>query len=168
MKTLFLIFSLLVYQRAHSQSITTFILVRHAEKASAEEMKKLDAKDPDLSEAGRQRALKLAALLKETKVDAIYSTNYKRTQNTVAPLAMEKGIVVEGYEPNKGEAIDAMMKQHSGGTVVVCGHSNTTPWVANYLMGNDDLKNFDDSDYGNVLIIEVLERGKAKLVWLRY
>ncbi len=167
MKATLLILSLLVGHAAHSQ-ITTFILIRHAEKAVADDMKSMDTKDPDLSEAGRQRALRLAAMLKETKLDAIYSTNYKRTQNTVAPLAAAKGIAVTTYEPKKGEVIDEMLKKHAGGTVVVCGHSNTTPWVANYLLGKEELKDFEDTEYGNVLVVEVMERGRGKLVWLKY
>lgn len=167
MKTTLLILSLLVYQGALAQ-ITTFILIRHAEKATGDEMKNMDAKDPDLSEAGRQRAQRLAAMLKETKIDAIYSTSYKRTQHTVAPLASAKGIAVIAYEPKKGDVIDEMLKKHAGGTIVVCGHSNTTPWVANYLLGKEELKDFDDSEYGNVLVVEVTEKGRGKLVWLRY
>jgi broad specificity phosphatase PhoE len=159
----------LICSHAVAQPITTFILIRHAEKASAGEMSKgMDTKDPELSEAGRQRALRLAAMLKETKVDAIYSTNYKRTMSTVTPLATAKGITILTYEPKKSEVVDEMLKEYAGGTVVICGHSNTTPWMANYLTGKDELKDFDDSDYDNVLLVEVLEKGKAKVVWLKY
>lgn len=168
MKTILLVLSLLVYDRTLGQSVTTFILVRHAEKM-VDGGAMGDGKDPALSEEGKQRALRLATLLRETKVDAIYSTNYKRTRNTVAPLADAKGLSVETYVAKKEEAIDEMLKKFPGGTIVVCGHSNTTPWVANYLTGKNDLKDFDDSDYDNVLVVDVLEKGKvAKVVWLNY
>jgi broad specificity phosphatase PhoE len=148
---------------ASAQQITTFILVRHAEKGND------SASDPNLTEAGKQRALRLAALLKETKVDAVYSTPYKRTRSTVEPAAMAKGLSVETYEPAKGEAIDAMMTKHPGGTILVSGHSNTIPWTANYVSGTDQFKNFEDSDYDNVLVVSVVERGKvAKVLWLNY
>jgi hypothetical protein len=40
------------------------------------------------------------------------------------------------------------------GTVVICGHSNTIPALANILIGKEQYKTFDDSDYGNLLIIK--------------
>jgi len=146
---------------AFSQA-TTFILVRHAEKVAD------GSKDPELSEAGKARALALAKLLKEVKVDAVYSTTFKRTQGTIAPLAMSKGLTVMPYDAMKGEAIDQMASKFPGGTIVVCGHSNTTPWTANYLLGKEQYKDFDDGDYDNVLIMEVMEKGKSKVIWLTY
>ena len=166
MKTL-LIFLIPFSFNGYSQStITTFILIRHAEKLSGSMTD--NKNDPDLTEEGKQRALRLVALLKETKVDAIYSTNYKRTQNTVAPLANTKGITVRTYEAKKTEAVDEMLRSFVGGTIVVCGHSNTTPWLANYLLGKNELNDFEDSDYDNVLVVSVIERGKGKVVWMNY
>ena len=162
MKPFLISLFLFAFTPLHGQQITTFILVRHAEKAA-------DAsKDPELSEAGAQRALRLAAMLKETKVDAVYSTAYKRTMNTVGPLAKEKGMEVRTYDPQKTGPIDDILKNFSGGTIIVCGHSNTIPWTANYLTGKESFKNFEDSEYGNVLIVEVVEKGKGKVVWLKY
>jgi 2,3-bisphosphoglycerate-dependent phosphoglycerate mutase len=147
----------------NAQTTTTFILVRHAEKAND------GSKDPDLTEAGNARANKLASMLKKSEVDAIYSTAYKRTRNTVAPLATFKGISVADYEAFKSEAIDAMLKKHQGGTVVIAGHSNNIPWIANYLTGKETYKDFADTEYENLLIVTVIEKGKnTKVVWLSY
>ena len=159
-------FAFLSFECISQAQVTTFILVRHAEKLAGNMTD--NKNDPDLTEEGKQRAGRLAALLRETKVDAIYSTNYKRTQNTVAPLAAAKGIVVRTYEAKKTEAIDEMLKNFPGGTIVVCGHSNTTPWVANYLLDKEELKDFEDSDYDNVLVVTVIERAKGKVVWMNY
>jgi len=69
----------------------------------------------------------------------------------------------------KGEEIDAMLQKFPGGTIVISGHSNTTPWVANYLTGKDgEYKDFSDSDYDNILVLDVIEKGKAKVTWLTY
>ena len=160
MKKLIIIF-LFASSIAYGQSITTFILVRHAEKATD------DPKDPNLSEAGLMRAQSLAKLLAATKVDAVYSTPYKRTRNTVAPMATAKGFDVLEY--NKIEEMDIFLKKYEGGTVVVCGHSNTVPAMANYLIGKDSYHQFEDGDYGNIIIISVVQRGKnAAVVWLNY
>lgn len=70
------------------QKITTFILLRHAEKISD------GSSDPDLKQEGIDRAFRLATLLKNANVAAIYSTDFKRTRNTVAMLAKDKGLEV--------------------------------------------------------------------------
>lgn len=145
------------------QAITTFILVRHAEKAMG------DSKDPELTEAGQARAHRLISMLERTSIDAVYSTSYKRTRDTVTPLAHAKGLTVQDYEPQKEAAVEKMLKDHVGKTILVSGHSNTIPQIAGWLTGSDNWEAFDESDYGNVLIVSVVERRKVTTVtWLRY
>lgn len=141
---------------------TTFILVRHAEKAAD------GSKDPDLTDAGVARSRRLVEALANQKVDAIYSTPYKRTRNTVTPLAQAKGLVVTEYEPNKKEVMDKILADHKGGTVLVVGHSNTIPWTANYLLGKNEVSDFADDQYGNLLIVTVVKIADANLVRLTY
>jgi 2,3-bisphosphoglycerate-dependent phosphoglycerate mutase len=140
---------LLIFVCASASAQTTFILVRHAEKESG-------AADPMLSKEGEARAQSLVRLLDKQKVDAIYSTNFNRTKNTVKPLADAKGISVQIYEkdPDVGKM---------SGTVVICGHSNTIPALANKLLGKEQFKTFEDSDYGNILIIH-----EGSVTLLRY
>src|SRR5438874_11953206 len=57
------------------------VIVRHAEKAAS------DGKDPDLSPAGRARAEALARILKDSGITAIFTTEFKRTQETAAATA---------------------------------------------------------------------------------
>lgn len=139
MKKLNKVLVLLLFVCASASAQTTFILVRHAEKESG-------ANDPGLSQEGQQRALALVKILEKQKIDAIYSTNYNRTKNTVKPLADAKGIAIQTYE--KEPDVTKMT-----GTVVICGHSNTIPALANKLLGKEQFKTFEDSDYGNLLII---------------
>ena len=161
---LFLVFALAIAVQSYAQSqITTFILVRHAERGED------GTKDPDISEEGKKRATRLAEMLSRTSIAAIYSTAYKRTRNTVAPLAVAKGLEVLLYEPLKGEVIDKMLQDHAGQTVVISGHSNTIPWTANYLKGNNELKDFADNDYTNFLVVSVLKKGTStNVTWLTY
>jgi broad specificity phosphatase PhoE len=163
-KILFTAVFLCVTLLAFSQEkITTFILVRHAEKDLTQ-----STNDPDLSAEGKARAAKLAEVLKQTDVTAIYSTPYKRTQQTVALLATEKSLSVQGYKA-KNEDVDAMLTQHAGGTIVVAGHSNTVPQFVNYLLGEEKYKILDDGDYGNLIVVSVTTRGKdAKVTWLKF
>lgn len=142
---------------------TTFILVRHAEKESD------GSKDPELKAEGKLRAEKFAALVSKTNIDAIYSTDYKRTRNTVTPLATAKQLSVNTYSSMKVADLEALLTKHRGGTIVLAGHSNTVPEIANALVGEKKFAQFSDDDYGNVLVISVSSVGKdAKVVWLTY
>lgn len=153
-----LLLVLVLLPEAYSQEIeraTTFILLRHAEKADD------GTKDPDLSSEGHARANRIASMLCDTPVEAIYATAYKRTQNTVRPLAEKLSISVKAYEPLKKEAIEQMLADHRGGTIVVAGHSNTVPRIANLLIGAQRFSDFADDEYGIMLIVSVTEMGKV-------
>lgn len=144
--------------------VTTFILVRHAEKDLTQ-----STNDPDLSAEGKARAERLVQMLKKTEIQAIYSTPYKRTQQTVAPLASSKSLPVVSYQGNKLEEVDTILKQHAGETIVMAGHSNTIPQVVNYLLGEEKYRVMEDGDYGNIIVVSVVAKGKnAKVVWLTY
>ena len=143
--------------------ITTFILIRHGEKIVD------GSEDPALRPEGLERATRLVKLLEKSRIDAIYSTAFKRTRDTVTPLAVSRKLDVKVYESLKEAPIDEMLKLYPGGTVVICGHSNTTPWIANLLTGSKEFNEFDETDFSNLLIVDVLVKGKsAKATWLRY
>jgi 2,3-bisphosphoglycerate-dependent phosphoglycerate mutase len=161
-KNLLVILLCVLFTTAWSQEITTVILIRHAEKMSD------GSKDPELTDEGKARAIRFADLLKETKVDAIFSTMVKRTQNTVAPLALSKSLTVMPYQPMKGEVIDEMIKTFAGKTIVICGHSNTTPWTVNKLIGKEEYKDFADTAYSNLMIVTLAGNGKSKVTHLLY
>ncbi|HMJ67559.1 MAG TPA: phosphoglycerate mutase family protein [Cyclobacteriaceae bacterium] len=147
---------------AYAQSeVTTFILVRHAEKETAA----AGDKDPMLSKEGQDRAQQLLQKLEKQKIDAVYSTNYNRTKNTVKPVAEAKNVTIQTYESLK---FDELVAKYKGGTVLICGHSNTIPGFANSLLGNKQFANYDDSDYGNLLIVTVTAVGKGNVTHLRY
>jgi len=146
-----------------AQDQTTFILVRHAEKS-------LDgSNNPPLSGVGLSRANELAAILQAQDIDALFSTPYIRTEATLTPLARAKGMEVQTYDPYDGkDLLSKILKDYQGGTVVISGHSNTIPDLANSLLGTKKFTQFDDNDYANLLIIVTSEIGKGKLVWLKY
>lgn len=151
--SLAMLFALGYTADAQDKQVTTFILVRHAEKVAD------GSKDPELSEIGKARALRLANMLKKQSIAAIYSTNYKRTMNTVKPLADQLGQTILQYEPFKDEEIVKMVNEHKGKTVLIVGHSNNIPWIANTLLGKKEFGDYDESYYENVLIVNVIEKG---------
>ena len=69
---------------------TQYFLVRHAEKGQD------DPKDPSLTAFGEARAQLLADELSKAGITAIYSTGYKRTQQTAQPLADRLGVLSGG------------------------------------------------------------------------
>ena len=140
---------------------STYILVRHAEKA------KDDPKDPNLNEAGKSRALRLAALLQATEVAAIYSTPYHRTRNTVKPLAQSKGLKVEEYDPFSEEDFSRIQNVAKGKTVVIVGHSNTIPNMANLLLGKEQFAQMEEHEYNKLILITLIEE-KASVTILSY
>src|SRR2546430_16945841 len=74
--------------------VTTIILVRHAEKI-------IDPNNPDvdLSAAGQARAQEVARMFGDAGINAIYATQYKRTQQTVKPLADQTGVPLTMLNP---------------------------------------------------------------------
>lgn len=133
----------------------TIILVRHAEKADA------TTPDPDLSAAGKERAQRLVKKIGKYRPGAFYSTDYKRTRDTLAPLAAKRKKEVKIYDARKPqELIDEIMKSKTK-RFVISGHSNTIPGLANLITMKDLFKNLDDSEYTVIWLIR-LKNGKVK------
>jgi len=165
MKKFYLILMLLlVVSGIKAQEITTVILVRHAEKAADE------AKDGDpmLTEEGTSRAEELKRVLRDTDIDVVYSTPFKRTRQTVQPLAASRDLEVQEYNPFKLDQVLDLIAQHKGKTIVFSGHSNTTPVILNKLVGEDRYRQLDEMDYDNLYIVTYLNAEQAKVVSLEY
>jgi broad specificity phosphatase PhoE len=112
--------------RERAEPMTTFVLVRHAEKTAD------DPRDPGLTDAGRARAARLAASLADAPLRAIYATAYRRTRDTAGPSAVAHGLQVAVYDAREPAADFAarLRAAHRAGTVLVVGHSNTVPAIA--------------------------------------
>ncbi len=163
MRKFLLTFTFAIATLAFAQAQTTFILVRHAEKADD------GTKNPPLNEMGNERALNIASMLENQEIAALYSTPFKRTQETLQPLAEKKKLRVQDYDPYaKGEWLSTLVEKHGNGTVVISGHSNTIPLLANALLGDETFAQFDEKDYSNFIIIVCDEVGKGKLVRLSF
>ncbi len=160
---IFLFFIAISFEALSQSKVTTYILLRHAEKGDD------GTKDPDLSDAGKLRAEALVKALAKQKVDAVYATPYKRTRNTVTPLAVAKGLSVQDYDATRFPELLAATEKFKGGTIVICGHSNTTPALLNLIIGSkDEFKTFDDTDYGNLVVVSIVEGVVPKITWLSY
>lgn len=163
-KYLLALITLLFMGHLHAQDeeITTLILVRHAEKAFDKEG------DPALTVEGEERAEALAETLEGVDIDAVYSTPFKRTRLTVEPLVKRKGLEIVDYNPFKLEDMVGTIEENRGKTLLISGHSNTTPAILNMLLGEDKFGQLNESDYDNLYIVYYLAVGKVKVLQLQY
>lgn len=141
------------------QRHSTIFLVRHAEKVD-------DSRDPDLSEAGKQRAAMLADLLKNENIKEIYTTSYKRTIQTGTPLATMKDIKLKTYKADSLRAF-ADLLLNTRKNILVVGHSNSTISLLDAMGTEHHIKKIEDSDYSNLFKL-VLNGKKKTLEELRY
>jgi 2,3-bisphosphoglycerate-dependent phosphoglycerate mutase len=150
---------------AATTNVTTVILVRHGEKVT-EGM----ADDPPLSAAGVARAAELARVLADANVAAIYTTPFLRTRNTAAPIAAAlklTPIEVAGGKSYPADVVAKILADHAGETVLVVGHSNTTPDVLRRL-GIANPPAIADSQYDDLFVVTLAKGAPARLVRLRY
>jgi broad specificity phosphatase PhoE len=155
MKLIILCFLLLSPLLSTATAQSTIFIVRHAEKADA-------TKDPDLSEAGRARAEALAKMLRDANITAIYATEFKRTQQTAAPLAKALGLTVT-LLPAKDNAAPKL--RNSKGNSLVVGHGNTIPDLIKEL-GLSETISIAENDYDNLYVVVLGE--KPQLIPLHY
>lgn len=147
---------------ASSQREVTFVLVRHAEKSGSE-------KASDLTEAGHARAARLADMLQDIPLSAVYSSDFVRTRHTVLPCAERQGLEIRPYGIKDIPAFAQSLREtHREGAVLVSGHSDTTPKLANALLGEERYAVIRDSDYTHLLMITCREDGPCRSLLLHY
>jgi 2,3-bisphosphoglycerate-dependent phosphoglycerate mutase len=146
---------------------TTIILLRHAEKDTSAAGSTMMRANPALSKEGEARAARLPEVLKAYKPDLIYSTDYTRTKATVAPLANKFGKEIQLYDPRNLADLADKLRGMDGKTVIVVGHSNTTPFLANILIRDEKYQNMDESVYNQYWVITIKD-GKAEAKQLTY
>lgn len=158
---LFLLCWVAIAAPAQTRSVT-ILLVRHAEKADA------TSTDPELSAEGKQRAERLVKAIGKYRPGAFYSTDFKRTRDTLAPLAKKRNKQVQIYDARKPQdLIDQIMKSETK-RFVVAGHSNTIPGLANLIAKKDLFKNLDDSEYSVIWLVKLKDGKIRKLQLLDY
>lgn len=144
-------------QDVNKQDATVYYLIRHAEKDRSTK-----DKDPELTEVGVKRAENWANVFKDIPFDKIYSTNYKRTQQTALPTATSKGLEVLSYSTENLFNEDFKTNTEKQ-TVLIVGHSNTTPAFVNAITGKKEHSQIDDSDNGKLFIVTI-DDGVASLI----
>ena len=134
------------------------VIVRHGEKATE------GGNDPDLSLAGRARGEALAWILKDSGITAIFTSEFKRTQETAAPTATSVRVTPTVVAAKDTAALVAKLHQLNGNALVV-GHGNTIPDIIKALGINSPI-NIPDDDYSELLIVTLGD--KPQLFRLHY
>lgn len=151
------------YWTTFRRPVTTVIVIRHAEKKIEP-----DNPDPDLSPAGQARAQELVRMFGDAGINAIYATQYKRTQQTVKPLADKLGLPINQVNSkNTAELVARIRAENSGQTVFIAGHNNSAPEIVAAL-GGPTFPIIPETEFDNLYIVTVYRTGKAKVVKLKY
>ncbi|MCI2228463.1 histidine phosphatase family protein [Polaribacter sp. MSW13] len=146
----FFIFVFSLLSSCTSDDTTTYYLIRHAEKDKTDTTNR----NPNLNEKGLERAIKWAERFKNVQIDAVYSTKYNRTLQTGTPTAVSKNLEIKNYNPSK--MYDSIFqKETKGKTVLIVGHSNTTPVFANKILGEKKYKDMDENDNSTLFIVTI-------------
>jgi broad specificity phosphatase PhoE len=145
---------------------TTVVLVRHAEKQLG------TIADPPLTPVGEERAERLVKLFGDNgafgRIDAIYVSNTRRSQQTAAPLARRLGLTpIVSAEKPAGLARQ-VLREHGGQRVLVVGHSNTVPALVGALAGANDVPSIADDEYGTVYVVAIPAFGASSVLRARY
>jgi 2,3-bisphosphoglycerate-dependent phosphoglycerate mutase len=153
----------LAYFATFRRPVTTVILIRHAEKV-------VDPNNPDvdLSPAGQARAQDLVRMFGDAGINAIYATQFKRTQQTVKPLADRLGLPINQVNSkNTADLVAQIHAQHTGQVIFVAGHNNTVPEIITAL-GGPTFPIIPETEFDNLYIVTIYRMGKAKVVKLKY
>ena len=122
-----------------------YYLVRHAEKT-------LQKDDPALTDIGKKRAIDLSKRLVDIPVSKIYSSDYTRTRDTATPAAYSKNLQIALYDPKSLEEFSKTLLNETGHILVV-GHSNTTPPLAELLGGDGGEPIIEATEYNRFYIV---------------
>ena len=142
---------------AAASASPVFFIVRHAEKATLEG-------NPELSAAGRERADGLARMLKDAEITAIFTSEFKRTQETAAPTAKATQVTPVVVNATNSSALVEKLRVLKGNALIV-GHGNTIPELLKSL-GVETTVTIPENDYSELFV--VLMSDKPQLVRLHY
>jgi phosphohistidine phosphatase SixA len=120
------------------------IIIRHAEKSTD------DPRNPSLAKEGMERAEALATLLAGAGVTDLFASEFRRTSQTLAPLAARLGLEVrEVPAGDPGAQVAALRRLPAGSVAVVSGHSDTVPDLVRLLGG--EVSGLVDSGHGPMI-----------------
>lgn len=119
-------------------------VIRHLQKGQGD--------DPSLTAEGAAGAERLAEMLDNKGIVAVFATPTRRAMETAAPLAKRLGIAITPYDPKGPGALAAAVAAAPGPALVV-GHSNTIHDLVGRFGGTPPAP-LTEEDYGTLFVIE--------------
>lgn len=137
----------------------TIVVVRHADKID-------NTHDAALSPTGEAQAKRLAHVLQDLGISAIYTTQFQRTIQTATPLADLLKIKLLAYEQTDVDGVVGLIqRRHPNEVVMVVGHRSTVPKILEKFGAREPVA-LGSSEYDSLFI---LTRGESPtLLHLRY
>lgn len=144
---------------------TVVYIVRHAEKDVSDPKNQ----DPDLSAIGKLRAKDLNERLKIHKIDAVFSTKFKRNKQTGEAIAKRNGLIIREYDAHNYNELSQLVKtEFKNKKVLIVGHSNTVLELLESFGAVRPIASLTDSDYDFFFELKINSIGKAALNTSRY
>jgi broad specificity phosphatase PhoE len=136
-------------------------LVRHAERLDASD-------DSPLSAEGRARAARLAQMLRDARITAIYVTQFQRTAQTARPLAdLLKVPLTRMPAADPGALVRRLRASESRARVLVVSHSDRLPILLRDLAAAE--VTIPAAQYDDLFVVVPSDRPGTSLVMrLRY
>ena len=146
--------------RAAAQEIV--FLVRHAERLDS-------STDSPLSAEGRARAARLAQMLRDARITAIYVTEFQRTAETAKPLAdLLKVPLIKTPAADPGALISKLRSSDPRARILVVSHSDRLPILLQDL-GYPQGVTIPPSEYDDLFVVVPGDRPTTSVVArLRY
>jgi broad specificity phosphatase PhoE len=151
----------------------SIIIVRHAERQTGQG-------DDGLSDTGRQRAERLAAMLKDAGVTHVFVSDRRRTLETAQPLARAINLSatriaipaqgrgrVDPSELQVRATLLAISKLPRNAVVLVVGHSNTVPMFLTRL-GYGRKISIPDAEFDSLFVVTPRATMAPAVVRLRF
>jgi broad specificity phosphatase PhoE len=151
----------------------TIIIVRHAERQTGEG-------DDGLSDVGRQRAERLAAILKDAGVTHVFVSDRRRTLETAQPLAELRNLSptriaipaqargkIDPSEVQVRATLLAISRLPNTAVALVVGHSNTVPIFLTRL-GYGTAVTVADTEFDNLFVVTPRATRAPAVVRMRF
>ena len=136
-------------------------LVRHAEQS-------VETDDPELTETGKQRAKRLASVLKDAGINVIYTTERKRSIQTAEPAEQLLNIARKQLALRDLDGLVAQLRnQNAHDRILVVSHHLVLPRLLKAL-GHPSEFTIQLHEYDNLFVIIPKSEGSPMVLRLRY
>lgn len=146
---------------AAAQAQELIYLVRHAERLD-------DTADPPLAPEGTARATRLAAVLADAGITAVFATQFTRTVETAAPLASALNLPIRQVDAGRhGELLRLAREAGPRARVLIVGHSDTVPELLTAL-GWRTTVTIAKGEYDNLFVVSPRPGAEPLVIRLRF